>query len=335
MKISVTLTVAALFAAVAGAYFYYTPPSERKPGTIEAPQRILPAGDTAPIRWLQIQNFEKNEIVTLEKKDGSWMIRYPVNYPADNMLADGLVTALKLSNRARRLLPEKSWDEYGLMRPAIKIGIETEAGPKREYLYLGDPSPVGPFVFARWEGDKEYFLVSNQLKDAFSKTLYSVRLKQVFRTPLNEVTRMRIRTLDKEYEVEKKQGEWYWLEPLELLGTKLPKKYVDQLVSQYGDLYVKEFLDQEKKPETEMGFSLTSPWIKLWGQDGKQTVEEIRIGKELPERDSFVALHGTEKIYFLIARMNVRKLFVIFETMAEEAKGKSAAPAAPKAPAAA
>ncbi len=333
MKTSVTFTVAVLFAAVAGAYFYYVP-QESKPAPSEAPLKVMPADDKSPVTWLQIQVLETNETLTLDKKEGSWKIRFPVAYPADNLMVDGLVTALRVSGRARRLLPEKDWDEYGLLRPSIKVGVETQNGQRR-YLYLGDPSPVGPFVYARWEGDKEYFLVDANLKKAFTRSTYSLRLKQVFRTPLNEVTRMRIRTLGSEYEVEKKGENWYWLEPIELLGKKISKQYVDQLVSQYADLYVKEFLDDEKTPESDLGFSLTSPWIRLWGKDPKTAIEEIRIGEEQPPRDSFIAYHGSDKLYFLIARTNVRKLFQIFETMAQEFREQDApaAPAAPPAPA--
>lgn len=317
MKTSVTFSVVALFAAVMAAYIYLVPEqSQQAAPKVTAPVKIMPVEEKAPVHWLQIQNVENNETMTLEKKDGNWMIKFPVVYPADTLMIEGLIAALRVSVRARRLLPEKPWDEYGLLRPVLKVGVETEGG-KRRYLYLGDPSPVGPYIFARWEGDEEYFLISADLRKAFSRSVYSMRLKQVFRTPLNEVTRMRIRTLDNEYEVEKKGDVWYWLEPLNLLGQKLEKKYVDQLVSQYADLYVKEFLDYEKKPENELGFTLTSPWIKLWGKDkNAKEVELIRIGEEQPPRDSFIAYHGTDKIYFLIARSNVRKLFEIFETMA-------------------
>ncbi len=319
MKTSVTFSVLALFAAVMAAYFLWEPQPLKNISEPKAPvmEKIMPADEKAPVRWLQIQNMENNQILTLEKKGETWMLRFPVESPADTFMVDGLATALRVSNRSQRMKPEKIWEEYGLLKPSLKIGVETEPGHRR-YLCIGDHSPVGTYYYARWEGESEYFLISEDFKKAFSRSLYSLRLKQVFRTPLNQVTKMRIRTLDKEYEVEKKEDTWYWLEPIDLLGKQLEKKYVDQLVSQYADLYVKEFLDNEKRPEAELGFTLTSPWIRLWGTDKGKTVEEIKIGEEEPTRDSFIAYNASDKAYFLIARQNVRKLFQIFETMALE-----------------
>lgn len=321
MKKSVLWMV--LLAFLLAAVFYFLNPGDApKTPEISAKEimKVMPLDEKSPVRWLQVQNLIKNETVTLEKKDNDWVMIYPVKYPAETVAVQGLVTALKLSGRARRLIPEKDWEEYGLLKPNIKIGIQTEEGKARRYLYIGDESPVGPFAYARWEGEEEYFLIQRDLKRAFDRTVYSLRLKQVFRVPLKDVSKMRLRSMDQEYEVEKRaDGSWYWLEPIPLLGKPLAKRYVDQIVSQYGDLYVKEFLDNEKKSPEELGFGILSPWIKLWGSDKKKPAEQITIGQELAPRDSFVGRREGEKGYFLVARENVRKLFQIFETMSQEA----------------
>lgn len=328
MKTSTIVIVVLLFAAALGAYFLSPEQKIKMPETPgQEAAKVMPADENSPLRWLQVQNILKNETVTMEKKDGEWVLVYPVSYPAETIAVEGLVAALKLSARARHLLPEKDWDEYGLLKPNIKIGIETEQGKGRRYLYVGDDSPVGPFVYARWEGEEEYFLIQRDLKRAFDRTVYSLRQKQVFRVPLNEVTKMRIRSMDQEYEVEKREEGWYWLEPIPLLGKPLQKKYVDQIVTQYGDLFVKEFLDNEKKSPDELGFGILSPWIKLWGRDKAKNLEQITIGQELPDRDSFVVEREGEKTYFLVARENVRKLFQIFETMSQEALNPTVEPA--------
>ncbi len=352
MKKSVLLMVLLVFAVAAGFYFLNPVDSVKSP-QIPAKEtiKVMPLDEKSPVRWLQVQNLTKNETVTLEKKDGEWVMIYPVTYPAETVAVQGLITALKLSGRARRLLPEKDWEEYGLLKPNIKIGIQTEEGKTRRYLYLGDDSPVGPFAYARWEGEEEYFLIQRDLKRAFDRTVYSLRLKQVFRVLLKDVTKMRVRSVNYEYEVEKRpDGNWYWLEPIPLLGKPLAKRYVDQIVSQYGDLFVKEFLDNEKKSPEELGFGILSPWIKLWGRnptvsarsqdpegpvlagsDKKKAAEQIIVGQELASRDSFIARREGEPGYFLVARENVRKLFQIFETMSQEALTPSAETPAPDA----
>ena len=337
MKKSAMIMVVILFLAAAGFYFFNPDESMKVPQTpAKEVLKVMPADENSPVVWLQVQNIAANQTVTLEKKNGEWLIIYPVSYPAETVVVEGLVAALKLSSRARRLLPEKSWEEYGLLKPNIKLGIQTQEGKSRRYLYIGEDSPVGPFVYARWEGEKEYFLIQRDLKRAFDRTLYSLRIKQVFRVPLRDVTKMRVRSLDHEYEVEKRTDGWFWLEPIPLLGKPLEKKYVDQIVSQYGDIYIKEFLDNDKRAPEDLGFEILSPWIKLSGKDKSKTSEQITIGQELPERDSFIARREGEKVSFLVARENVRKLFQIFETMSQEAlnptpeaKAQAAAAAAP------
>lgn len=322
MKTSVTAAVLGLFALTCAVYFYMVPLDRAalQKAVPKKSMKILPPDEKTPIKTIQIQNLEKNETILLVKNGNLWEINYPIRYPAESMLAEGLVTALKLSSRARRLLPEKDWAEYGLLKPKIKVGIETEGNARRRYLYFGDSSAVGPYVFARWEEDPEYFLVSQDLKAAFTKSLYALRLKQVFRTQLQDIKKLRIRTPSQEYEVEKRGEEWFWLEPIPLLGQKFSKKRADELVAQFSGLFVKEFMDGEKKQEREMGFTLLTPWVKLWSGDSKKESEEIRIGQELASRDSFVARRTGEQVYFLIARNNVRSLFQMFETFAEEAR---------------
>lgn len=340
MKKSVLFTVLFIFILAAAGFYFLNPGEAPKVPEVPAKEimKVMPLDEKSPVRWLQVQNLIKNETVTLEKKNEEWLMIYPVKYPAETVAVQGLITALKLSGRARRLLPEKDWEEYGLLKPNIKIGIQTEEGKARRYLYLGDDSPVGPFAYARWEGEEEYFLIQRDLKRAFDRTVYSLRLKQVFRVPLKDVSKMRVRSMDQEYEVEKRADGWYWLEPIPLLGKPLAKRYVDQIVSQYGDLFVKEFLDDEKKSKEELGFGILSPWIKLWGRnptvsarsqdpegpvlagtDKNKAAEQITIGQELAARDSFIARREGENGYFLVARENVRKLFQIFETMSQEA----------------
>lgn len=329
MKSSVTYAVLGLFVLACLAYFYLVPEERIDPAKMIPRQamKIMPADENSPIELIQIQNADRKETITLRKKETGWEIFHPLVYPADNMIMEGLITALKLSSRARRLMPEKGWEEYGLQKPAIKVGIETKSSGKRRYLDFGDDSPVGPYVFARWEGDKEYFLVSKDLKNSFSKSLYSLRQKQVFRTPLQDIQKMRLRTTSREFEVEKRVDGWYWLEPIPLLGKQLPKNRVDELVSQFSGLYVKEFLDQETRAQRELGFTLLSPWIRVWGQDAAAKPEEIKVGQEIAARDAYVVHRSDDKSYFLIARSNVRALFQMFETMAGEMMGPEPQPA--------
>ncbi len=316
MKASVTVTFSCLFLGVAVLYARLSPVSMPGAGTnpAEALLRVLPLLRDGGVRWIEIQNTPKKETIALEKQEEGWQLLTPVNYPADPLMAEGLATALKLSSKARRLLPEKGWEEYGLLNPDLKIGVEAEPGKKR-YLYLGDPSPVGNFVYARWEDEKEYFLVQADLKRAFERSVYSLRLKQIFRTSMQDVSKIHVRTLSADYEILKKGGKWFWIEPIPILGRGVSKSQSDEILGAIADLYVKDFLDQEKGTPVSLGFMASSPSIQLWGKGKKPEV--FRIGREAAAQDSYYGMRENEKTFLLAARGNIRGLFQMMETMAQ------------------
>ena len=321
MKFSITLTFTALFLGVAAAYYYWIPHLEHTSSETEPAQeavsgtRLLPFDKDNPITWIQIQNIEKNFTVTLEKKDKDWQIKYPVADFADHRMAEGLVAALKLSTRARRFKKEKGWNEYGLLRPEIKVGVGT-ADEARRYLYFGDPSPVGTDRFARWEGEPEYFLVKEELKRAFERSVYSMRRKEVFTLPMAQIEKIYLHTSSEDYEILKKEGEWFWTEPIPILGTRLHKNQTDEILSAVTHLYIKDFLDGEKPSLENAGLDGDAINLTLAAAKESQT---LRVGRAIDEKDGFYAQAGESPNIVLMAQMNLRKLFEMIETMAKGA----------------
>ncbi|MBN1688658.1 MAG: DUF4340 domain-containing protein [Candidatus Omnitrophica bacterium] len=335
MKPSVTIVFTLLFFVVLGAYLYLGAPRPAKHAKEITPvsnipeeaikksssMQLLPIAEDDEITAIQIQNLEKKENVTLKRENEGWKISYPVEYPADSLIVDGLIAALTISNKARRLVPEQDWEEYGLEKPELKIGIETKKLDKRLYLYLGDTTPVGDFVFARWEGENEYFLLSANFKKAFQKSIYSLRMKRVFRLPFAKMAKMHVRTTTGDFEIAHHDDKWFWMEPIPILGERVPKEKVDDLFARVQDLHIKDFLDQEPHSKHELGFSLLGTAITLWVDD--QHSEMLYLGNEVPTRDSFYAMREGEDVYFLVARPNIRALFELIEALAQETMQKT------------
>ncbi len=321
MKLRTTLLVVFLFSGVVFAYFYLST-SDKSPapssdsvhvGTMQL--MALDPGDE--VDWLQIQNKKKKLSMTFEKeiKGDEWMIRYPVIDTAETSLLEGLVSALKISTKARRLKGVKNWEEFGLSDPEIKIGVETKNKKKRRSLALGDPAPIGNFIFARWEDEDEYFLLNADFKKAFDQTLYSLRQKRVLRMPLKALTRIAIQVGGTQYELSKMEDEWYWVEPLSLLGEKIEKRDMDTFYGGLQQLFIKDFLDGTKKDKKDLGFSSKSPTLKVIGAPSVE--ETIYVGKELPARDALFALRKGEEHYFLIAKSNLDQFLGEVQTISK------------------
>lgn len=325
MKFSVTLVFTVLFAAVLAAYLYLE--AEREPpargGTREVSEKLLPLEEDDEVTRIDIDDEESHEKIVLEKEGDRWRITEPISYPAEALIIDGLVGALKVSFKARRLAPEKDWDEYGLENPRFRIGIETRSKRLKRVLLFGDASPLGRFVYARWAGEQEYFLLDENLKLSFDRTLYSLREKRIFRTPLKDLEKMKIKTAKNEYEFVKQEGGWVWTEPIPLLGAEISKKYEDELLTQIRDLYIKEFLDGETRTDAELGLTSGANYVAVWGA-GAPNPEILLLGKAEEVKDGFYARRKDEPISFLISRRNIRRLLQTVEAVATESlTGKS------------
>lgn len=322
MKTSMTVAFTALFVIVAGVYFYLLPASESEFGQIKVeertPMRLLSLEDDDELTWIQINNREeKDSLITLKKEDEEWMIKYPLVYPANHIMVEGLVSALTVSKKARRLNREKGWEEYGLLKPSIKIGIETSKVKNRRYLFLGDSTAIGDFVFARWDGEDEYFLLDKDMKKAFSRSVYSLRLKKVFRMPINKISKIRFRTTSEEYEIARHDDQWFWMEPIPVLGELISKEDIDRIRSLIFDLYVKEFLDGEQREKEELGFQFLGRSIKVWGENEEEGSEVLLLGESIPTRDGVYAKLENEDTYFLVARSNLDALYESVKNLAK------------------
>lgn len=322
MKASVTFTFAGLFAAVAVCYYFIGTPLSKPaaPLVVSGDGKLLPFDSEQPLRLIQIQNLLRKETITLENSGEGWYLRHPANYLADKMMAEGLVSALRVSTKSRRLMREKGWEEYGLARPDIKIGVEAKDSTRRRYLFLGDQSPVADSVYARWEGEEEYFLLDARLKQAFDRTVYSLREKRVVRLPVQSVEKIHMQTFKDNYELSRQEGKWYWTEPVSRIGKQVSDEKVYQLLLLLSELHIKEFLDGRSVEDKELGFLRAAPFMQLWTAD-KTSV--LRIGKEIIDHDAYYGMLEEEKVAVEISKGLMDSLFQIFDRVQEkEAQAK-------------
>lgn len=316
MKVTTTFSIMVLFAAVLWVYFALEPVPIVKTKKMDMPASmlVLQLAVDDEINWLQVQNLKKNETLTLIKNEGLWRLKYPINAPADPLLASGLETALTLSVKQRRLQPEKDWSEYGLLRPDIKIGVETRKNNKRRYLYLGAQSPVGDFIYARWEAEEDYFLLRDEVKRAFERSVYSLRLKRFFTMHFSDLTSIKLEREGRTFEIEKQKENWIWKKPAEISGHPISAQDFILIQGVFEKLYVKEFLDNPTKKREQLGFTGEPSAIEC-KSNGR--AEILHIGAEVPERDAFYAYKDGERFYAYIARENVKSIFETIETISK------------------
>ncbi len=316
MKFSTTLVFLFLFILVGGVYLYLQP----KPG--EAPHdapvassgaaESLIANNQDSITWLQIQNMEKKEAATFILQDKIWVMKYPVRYAVMPESMDEMIKALNSTVKIRKIMPEKDLDNYGLQLPSMKIGIETTQHPERRYLALGTASPTGNVLYARWENEKEIFLVGKEFKAIFDRSVYGMREKRIFRLPVATITKMEFQIGPETYQVEKREGKWSWKKPVSILDLPLDGGLAQNFLSMIGDLFIKDFLDQAKE-KNDASFFKAERIIRVWGKDSDPQI--FYVGQEAPRRDAFYAKREGEDALLLIDRGAINSLFEMIKTM--------------------
>ena len=319
MKFSVTATFTALFLVVAGFYVTLVPQRQQDAAGLQslAADHLLRLKDDDDVEKLRIQIAGSPSTITLERSAGKWKLTEPVEYPADPLIADGLATALKLSPVMRRLVPEKGWAEYGLEESALVVGVKTVKQKDWRLLHFGDNSPLGDMVYARWDGEKEYVLVKTDVKRAFQRSVYSLRLKRVFRVPLDKIRKIRLRTASGDYVLAQRKDEWVWTDPVALFGQKVSHDRVNEIIIQLRDLMIKEFIDDGKLEPLQAGIMAgLGVSVSVWGEG--ELFEAVHLGHEVTKRDAFYATRLDEPALLLVARENIRRLFEIIQAEADK-----------------
>ena len=315
MKVSVTFVFLLLFVLVGMFFLYVHPPAEEGFSITSAPaqSRLLPLEEGDDLTLIEVLQPEKKEKIILTQEDEGWVLTYPVRYDAEPLLANGLASALLWSMKARRMIREKEWSEYGLDQPVMKIGIETRKNAKRRYLMLGHESPVGNHVYARWEGDWEYFLLNRDILKAFDKSLYTLRAKQIFRRPPESINKIVIQSAQEEFEFIRRDGRWIWVQPVAILGEPVEPERMEELILQLYGLFIKDFLDGVKIDRQNHGFQTSEVLIQLIGEGRKP--ESLHLGAEIEDKDSYYGYREKENVLFYVARNNVRAFFEILESL--------------------
>jgi hypothetical protein len=257
--------------------------------------------------------------ITLQKDKGMWMLETPVRYPAEGRIAEGLLAAARMVSKQPRLRAEKDWAEYGLEKPELEI---TFGFPEKKQvtLQIGAPTPVGKSVFAKWDIERGYFLLSSEMKSAFQQSVYGLREKRIFRAPAGAFRKIFLEMGKSSAEWIWKDGDWYWLEPVEKFGQKVPEGGLNPLLAALQSLHVKEFQDNNKKSKAELGFFMIHDRVRVESEGGKK--ETFYFGNEVPDQNAYYGLRDGEKTVFLVDRGKVIELFDLLKSVANETARK-------------
>ena len=314
MKISTTLALAVLLSGLSLYYFVWEKPSHRAPSEL-GPSRILPLAEGDWVTRFELFNRKSGERISLVRSDSGWKIESPVSYAAEDFLAEGVVRALTFSQRIHRYPLESQQEEgdFGFRAPEIEVTVEAKKSPKQRTLVVGKESPVGTGVFVRWQDEREYFLISKEIKASLERSLYSLRQKKLFRLRSEEVTWMVAKEGERQFRVEKKGSHWHWVIPS--VKREIPVEKVSELLYAFQSLYVKEFLDRAKTTERDLGLQSSNFFLAM---GGPAKSEKLILGARVKGKEAVYAYRVNENLVLRVSEENLRSLFQAFTVTFQE-----------------
>lgn len=201
-----------------------------------------------------------DESITFEKKEnGEWFITTPFEAKADKYevarLADDFSDLV-----IQRVVENDSEDLTRFEIPTTELTLWVKDREEPVKILIGMENPLDRHLFAKREDEKRVVLVSSYLKSLLDKSLFDFRQKDIFRFETEEVKNIILRARDVRWEAEKKDGEWFFKEPVRALAVE--SKMIGLLHS-LSNLKAKEFVSEEKKPEEVAKYGLDKPEYEI------------------------------------------------------------------------
>jgi hypothetical protein len=307
MKLVRTIVFILLFAIAGAVYLFQLHVTQQALKIVpDEVNRTVLISKTDPVTRIELHDPVQKTKIALQKTNGAWMIEVPVHYPAEGLIAEGFVTAARMASQQPRLRAEKEWEEYGLAKPEFEVLFDLQ-GKKTATLLIGSQTPVGKAVFARWAEERGFFLLPVEMKAMFRQSVYGLRQKRLFRTPVDRIRKIYVEMGKYSCQWKKDGDAWYWIEPVEKFGQKITKEHMDLLLEGLQSFHAREFLDTNKKSKAELGFFMIHDCIWIESEDGKR--EAFYFGNEVPERNAYYGLLEGENVVFFVDRVNVVGFF--------------------------
>lgn len=241
-------------------------------------------------------SFEGREPVRLEKQDGTWMLRAPLDTPADTGTVDSLLRSLTAARRDRVFEGEGlDLKAYGLEAPAGKI--EVTAGDRKKVLELGNKDFSGSRVYVKLADSPSVLLTSTSLLTAADKPVLDWRSKNALSFDRTKVEEMEIRRDGSQIRLAKRDGAWRLLAPLDDLADE---NTISTLLSTVEFARAKEFVAEDPTSLKEYGLEQPSVSLRL-REAGSDVWNQLDLGQPRGD-DAYYARNPQRKPVFTLSK---------------------------------
>jgi hypothetical protein len=266
MKRSTLILLAVAIALAVAVYFFEIKSNRPRDDKSETSK---PALDIDRDDIAAITLTRAGQTITIEYRDGKWVITQPVNAPADQTAINSIVNSI-VSARIERALPASQEDmkSYGLNEPAVIVEVKLKSSQQHR-LRLGSKDFSGLSVYAQLDDSDQVALLPASLLTNADKPLDDLRDRSVLGASQFEMNSLTLAGEHGSIVLSKEGSDWKIKSPFE---SAVDESEFDSLLSQIASAKAEEFVAETASDLAKYG--LDKPKIKLSVrlQDGSERI---------------------------------------------------------------
>lgn len=234
-------------------YIYFVD-SKRDPSGTTAKEKPFTSVQADDIEEIQVKSAD-NETTRLQKMDGKWNVVEPVQAAADAGEMTTIASSLS-SLEIQRIVDENAGDlkQYGLEPARIEIGFRSKGQKDLRRLQIGQKTPTGSDLYARFPDQKRVFLVSSYLDTTFNKNTFALRDRRILVFDRNMVDGLDLTSGTAKTSLAKSGSEWRLTSPI---SVRADFAAVEGALERLSSTQMQGIVDAEGKDPAKYG--LTKP----------------------------------------------------------------------------
>jgi hypothetical protein len=294
MRFKITLTLIVLL-IILGLITYFSERDQvREKEAAEKRSKIYTHFKSGEVMRIEIKT--KDRKVSLEKKEGRWLVSLNDNYYlADKDAVGNIFQTVEDMKRENVVSTDPS--KYPVFELNQENGVEVKLSRSDNtvlaHFFVGKNGPDLFSTYIRVQGEKEVLLLSGILKDKFDKELKDWRDKTVFNLKAEDIVSVDILIQKKKTSLKKDdKGSWEMVEPEKV---KVKKDVVEGMVSALAILKTYDFedgLDLKK-------CGLTNPSTRIQIGMKDNSTFELFIGKDKDTSKKYVKRSDSPTVFLV------------------------------------
>ena len=232
-------------------YIYFVD-SKRDPSGTTAKEKPFTSVQADDIEEIQVKSAD-NETTRLQKMDGKWNVVEPVQATADAGEMTTIASSLS-SLEIQRVVDENAGDlkQYGLEPARIEIGFRSKGQKDLRRLQIGQKTPTGSDLYARFPDQKRVFLVSSYLDSTFNKNTFALRDRRILVFDRNMVDGLDLTSGTAKTSLAKTGSEWRLTSPI---SVRADFAAVEGALERLSSTQMQGIVDAEGKDPAKYGLA--------------------------------------------------------------------------------